>query len=332
MKSTRRGTTNRRYSLDLVALLVAAVAGTVVYAALPAGETVLRTVISLLAVFVGPGYALVSAVYPRAGRPEDDPALRSSRYERWFVQSPALTVVERLALAVAVGLVSLPIVAAGVLVATGGLDPTMVLAVLAAFTVVGTVIAFARRLSLPPSQRYGVSLRTLWAPVSGTGALDTTLNLALAVLVLASVAGLGYAALVPNESGGYSSFALLAEDEDGDLVAGNYPTEFQRGQSEPMTVRVVNQEGHDVEYTVVVMVERVETEDGETRVLQDRVHRRFEADLDHGESWTKPHEVSPSMTGEDVRVRYLLYRDDPGENPDPDDAYDDLYVWVDVAG
>lgn len=332
MNSARGGAADRRYSVDLLAIVAVAIVGTGLYVVLPKGVPELRVAISLALVFLAPGYALVSLVYPRRRRPDDAPALRSHGFDRWFLEAPRVTVLERFALSLAVGLVILPVVAGGVLVATGSLDPGAILLVVSTLTVLAAVGAYARRRSLPPGERYGVSVSATFDSIAGTSVLDTTLNVVLVLLVLVAATGLGYAMLDTNEEERYTSFALLSENEEGDFVAGNYPTEYQRGESQSMAVRVVNQERESVDYTVVVLIERVETEDGETRVLQDTVHRRFEVELNPGESWTRPHEVSPPMTGENLRVRYLLYRDDPGENPDTDDAYRDLYIWITVTG
>jgi uncharacterized membrane protein len=333
MSSTRHQRPRGRPSTDLLVLLAGVLLGTAAYFLLPPGWEVLRGAVALVLVFLLPGYGLVSLAYPRVRRPDDEPEpLRSSSFERWIVQSPPLMGGERIALSFGISLVVLPLATGLVLAITGEISRTPLVVTFVSLTLLAGAAAFVRRRRLPRAERYGVTLTTLWAPIAGRGGLDTLLNVLLAIAIVVSSAGFGYALLAPNEGESYTSFALLTENDEGDLVAGNYPTEFRNGESRSMTARVANHETGPQSYTVVVVVERVRTEDGEATVLQRSVHRQFEFDLDPGETWQTQHEIAPTMQGEDVRVRYLLYRGSPPDNLDPGDAYRDLYVWIDVEG
>jgi uncharacterized membrane protein len=104
-------------------------------------------------------------------------------------------------------------------------------------------------------------------------------------------------------------------------------------------VGIGNQEHEQVEYTVVVQLQRVEivnesgaTTNGTTvRVLEERGLQRFQAELAHNETWHNQHTVTPTMTGEGLRLQYLLYRGDPPAEPSAETAYRELHLWVNVS-
>jgi len=58
--------------------------------------------------------------------------------------------------------------------------------------------------------------------------------------MLVAVASVGYAVAVPKEGESFTEFYLLTEGEDGELVADGYPTEFVRGEGQPLVVGVGN--------------------------------------------------------------------------------------------
>jgi len=80
---------------------------------------------------------------------------------------------------------------------------------------------------------------------------------------------------------------------------------------------------------VVVVLERVRRTGDEVTVLNRQVEDRFGTELDPGETWTNRHAVVPTLAGE-LRIRYLLYRGEPPEQPAPENAYRALHVWTEV--
>jgi uncharacterized membrane protein len=162
-------------------------------------------------------------------------------------------------------------------------------------------------------------------PASGVGALHVLLVLGL----LVSGTGIGYAAMSAERGEQFTEFALVAESDSGELVASEYPSQIPLGSSATVQVTIGNQEGRDLNYTVVVIAQRIENGTVLSTARLDRFRTRVAA----GETVTRPHEVSPSLVGEDVRVSYLLYRGEaPVEaNPRPENAYRRTHIWVDVT-
>jgi uncharacterized membrane protein len=314
--------------LDLVAILCGAVSFVVCSVLTPPLWAAIRPLYGGVFLLLCPGYALVSFAYPHAAAVDPHPG--STRLQGWVFRLPAISTVERVALAVALSIVLLPFVSALLVALTGTLRGGSLVVLLAAVTVVFGSGAIGRRLSLPAEHRYEVPIRRLGASFRGNGRPHSILNILLAIAILCSLFGLSYAVFVPQSDGeSYTSLALLAENDQGTLVAGDYPTTFERGEQKQLTVRLRNEEGKPVQYTLFVVIERVTA--GPTSTVGDRqIEHRFQAQLAPGEQVTKAHVVAPELSGDRIRLRYLLYRGDPGSEPAPEDAYRELSLWIDV--
>jgi uncharacterized membrane protein len=206
--------------------------------------------------------------------------------------------------------VLLTAVVGSVLAANDQLALSTVVFALVAVTVAGVVVAAARRYATAPSVRRA-PLASGLPDVQPGGVLgsrnhDLAFGVALAALVVAG----GVTAVVaqPADDEAFSEFAVLQEDGSGELVASNYPDELVAGDGHPFHLLVENHEGHAEEYAVVVVAERVE--DGE--VVQRNRLDTVDVEVDAGERRVVEHEVVPEATGENVRVRFFLYK---GEVP-----------------
>lgn len=179
---------------------------------------------------------------------------------------------------------------------------------------------------------------------------DTRTAAALNVLVVLSVllaaGSVGYAVTVPHDGEQFSAIYLLTEEDDGELVADNYPTAFVQGEQKEVTVGIDNHEQETTEYTVVVLeqdVDRVETEPttgegeanttmNETVVREQRELDRLSTTISHNASWHNEYDLEPTLAGENQRIVWLLFPD--GEVPsDPSlaDTEYSVYLWADVA-
>jgi len=114
-------------------------------------------------------------------------------------------------------------------------------------------------------------------------------------------------------------------------VADNYPTEFQQGESQSLIVGIGNQEHEQVQYTVVVQLQRVQRVGNETQVQERSELQRFQPTVGHNETWQQQHQVTPDMSGERLRLQYLLYRDEPAGTPEQSSAYREVHLWVNVT-
>lgn len=293
--------------------------------------TPLAVALGLPLLFFAPGYALVSLLFPGAA-PDDTASQRTLGQ----TCQQGLGASERLALGFGVSVALLPALAIAIGLSPWPISPVTVLASVGGLAVGFAVAGAIRRLRRPADRRFSVPVRAWFGDtrrrLSEGSALDTMLTVGLAMTVLLAVAAIGYAVAVPGASQSYTSVSLLAQNETGSLVAEEYPQEIEQGASEPLVVEVTNQEGQSVEYSVVVELQRVrQAEDGGATVLQDRQLATFTPAIESGETWQTTHEVTPAMTGEELRLVYLVYRGDPPAEPTTENAYRHVHIWVTVT-
>ena len=360
----------RRLPADLAATLALVVAVNLAVFLPLVRETPLRIVLGLPFVLFVPGYAFIAALFPEAGEsptaeesaglsadqesPADGDETAESEPSEGIetVRDRGIDGIERVALSFGLSIAIVPLLGLVLNFTPWGIRLVPIMVATSGFTVCATWVAARRRWTLPPEERfrvpYGAWVESgrseLFEPDSRT---DVVLNVLLVLSILLAVSSVTYAVAVPKQGETFTEFYMLTEDEDGELVATDYPTEFVAGEGQELVVGVGNQEHEPVEYTVVVQLHRVEfeTEDGETpenvsngtanvtavRVVETEELQGFEAQLDHNETLQRPYTVRPTMTGENMRLTFLLYRDSPPANPTVDNAYRELHLWVDVT-
>lgn len=298
---------------------------------------VVRALVGLPLLFLIPGYALVSTLFPSCTR------FDAGHRERQVIDSDADQSIplnrtvdwrKRLALSfgTSVGLQPLFAVALSLL----GLEYTLEVlsATLSGFAVLFMAVAVVRRSQLPPDQRFRVPYDRWIAEVNHglfaeSSNVDVALNVCLALVVLTSLAGVGYAVTVPNNAETFTSATLLTENEQGELVAGDYPDTLD-GSGSQFVLRLGNHEGETVSYTVVGELQRVESTDGSQQVVQRQNVLRTSTTIDDEASWTHPHVVQPGLAGDDVRLIYYVYRGEAPADPSIESAHRYVHVWLDV--
>lgn len=278
--------------------------------------TLLQTVVSLPLLLFIPGYFVLAVLFPRTARPGS----RAKRLDRF----------ERVALSYGVSLGVVPLLALGLTLLSLDLTAgTVSLAVLC--VVLGCVpLVVLRRAAVPDDQRYEGLGVTAFLTAGRTADGGTRSALAVNALLVLCV-GIGVVATVgviaaPPQDASYTELAVLTENGDGELVAGNYSAAVTEGR--PLVLSVRNSGDATQQYSVVVQVQRL-GDDGEVR--ERRQVRRLSQSVAPGESWRAPHEISPTLSGDRVRVAYLLYRGSPPETPTRANAAHSVHVWLDGA-
>ena len=329
----------RALPADLAAV-VALVAVTLLAVFLPGvRDTPLRVVLGLPFVLFLPGYAFIAALFPEAGEP---PATRNpdEEYER-PVTERGIDGIERVALSFGLSIAVVPLIGLVLNFTPWGIRLVPIMVAVSGFTVVATAVAARRRRTLPADERFAVPYERWLAAANeeffhpDTRA-DAALNVLLALSVVLATASVAYAVAVPKPGEQFTEFYVLTEDEDGELVADDYPTELTRGESRSIVVGIGNQEHEAVDYTVVVELQRVRFEEGannttRVEVLEETELRRFHPTVEHNETWHRPYNVTPTLTGERLRLAFLLYRGGAPAEPTVDDAYRELHLWVNVS-
>lgn len=309
----------------------------------------IRGLVGLPLLFLAPGYALVSVLFPRSA----DAVARDERWSRGdstrlrsTVMAPSrhlggsnasrhargLTDAERLALSFGASLAVLPFF--GLLIATvDGFSPVTVIVTVSAFVLGCSLLAFVRRLRVAPGDRYrldpGSRFEAVRSAVSPHRSFAlAVVNVVLAVSVLLALGTAGYALLAPQSGEAYTGVQLLTEDDSGEYVAAGYPDAIEPGESVPLTVAVENQEGTSMTYTLVVQQQHVV--DGS---IVDRTEvDRLQYDLADGETGYGDRTITPTVEDGQVRLVFMLFPDgNVPEEPTTSDAYRYTHLWIDVG-
>jgi uncharacterized membrane protein len=359
----------RRLPADLAAVLGVVLAVNLAVFLPVIRATPLRFLLGLPFVLFVPGYAFIAALFPEAGTAPTDgrdterdesadegTSAESAPTEKAAIAGTGSLVdrgidgIERVALSFGLSIATVPLLGLVLNFTPWGIRLVPIMIATSGFTVGATWVAARRRWTLPPEERFRVPYRAwigaargeLLSPQSRTGA---ALNVLLVVSILLAVSSVAYAVAVPKQGESFTEFYLLTEDEDGELVAADYPTEFVAGEGRDIAIGIGNQEHETVTYTVAVQLQRVELEppDGRTnasaatanvttvRVRETETLGQFEARLAHNETMTRQYTVRPTLVGENMRLAFLLYRGSPPPDPSVDNAYRETHLWVNVT-
>ena len=322
-ETRRRAQRVRSYPVDLAIVSVAAVVGYYLVTAAPS-ESFVRFVAGMFLLFVLPGFAMVSILFPASKRP--------ARPERGdSTRAAGIDSVERLGLSLGLSLVIVPVVVMALAVTEYGLTTGSTTAALAGVTVVAAQLGAIRRLRLPSDERFSVApsvvLRRLGVGESGASA--TVSSVILLVAIAFAGGALLFSMASPISGAEYTELGIYTE-EDGELVAGEFPAEIGAGDEIPASIVVENNEGETTNYTVVVQQQRLE--DG---AVVDRTELdRTSYEVADGERTVDNRSITPVPDGnETVRIAIMLYETDETDvpaQPTRATADEDVYFWTTV--
>lgn len=325
-------------------------------------QTPLRVVFGLCFVLVLPGYAFVAALFPEAGDSPTEPATKpepssnendekpapapgtdaaETASEREPLSQPAgeqtgIDGVERIALSFGLSIAIVPLIGLVLNFTPWGIRLAPIVLAVSVFTLGSVAVAAVRRRELPPEERFSVPYRSwveagraeLFEPADRT---DAALNIVLVLSVVLAVGSVGYAVAVPTQGEQFTEFYLLTENTEQELVADNYPEEIERGTQAGVIVGIENNEYEAKNYTVVVQLQGVEQIGNQTNVTSRQELDRFRTTLAHNETYREQHSFTPTRTGTNLRVKYLLYDGGVPATPTSETAYRDLHLWIDVV-
>lgn len=281
----------------------------------------LEVLFGLLLALVLPGYAGFLAAFPVDKR-EDAETDVSSRYIEHIIFSVSISLVTTALIALAINFTSFEI------------GRTSILFGLNAITFSALTVAALRRRNIPRDQRYRGLVAGIVDHLSQIerpgGNHARFVNVVLLLSMLLAAGSVAYAISGPDRGTTYTEFYLLTENESGDLVAGGYPTEFERGQNRSLYLGIDNRERSDINYTVIIKLQRIRIDGDSTTVLEEERIQQFHVPVDRQGSETREHEVEATMTGEELRITYLLYKGDAPADPSTENAYRNLTLSITV--
>jgi uncharacterized membrane protein len=328
----------RQLPADLTAIGVLVILTIAVVLIPGLNSTPLRALVGLVFVLFPPGYAFIAALFPEGASTgnsadEADPST-GGRIPR---PGSGIDDLERVALSFGTSIAIVPLIGLILNFTPWGIRLVPVLLSLSGFTLCMTALAAIRRWNLPEDERFRVPYKH-WMAATKAELLepetqtDAALNVVLVIALLLAVGSVGYVVSVPNQGESFSEFYLLTKNDSGQFVADDYPTNFTQGESKPLYVGISNHEHQRESYTVVVLLQRIEVANNTTRIQNTQELKRFQTTLDKNSTWRKQHTISPSMTGDRLRLQYLLYKDRVPPNPSQKSAYRELHLWINVSG
>ncbi|WP_266080467.1 DUF1616 domain-containing protein [Haladaptatus caseinilyticus] len=324
----------RRIPSDLAAIFVFVLA-TLLSTLLPVvNETPVRLVLAVPFVLFAPGYAFVAVLFPEGSTSSGKRRSVTDRIHDRF--ETGIDTLERVALSFGTSIAIVPLIGLVLNVTSWGIRLLPVLVALSGFTLLTTAVAVVRRWNAPEETRFSVSFRRTGAEIrtelfEPETRFDAMLNVVLVACLLLVAASIMYAVTVPNTEEQFTEFYLLSTDKDDTLAADEYPTDFTVGEKKPVYVGLQNHEQHRKRYTVVVLLQRVTRTDDSTNVHREQEVARYRPVVEENGTWQKKTVIAPRMTGENLRLQYLLYRGDAPAELNADTAYQELHLWINVS-
>lgn len=309
--------------MDVIAALGFTALADVVFVVLTNVGPFIRALFGLPLLFVLPGYALVSALFPRRNR--------QFQFANHQVPFDVPSISERLAFGFGASITLIPLFTLLLWYTVGISDASLTLA-LSAFVAVGLLTASVRRHRLSAGERFRVfPSRWLKQQLGGTDTIDATLSVAVVVVAVVALSSLGYALVSPIDGDQYTNVVLLTENESGDYVTGGYPTTVPVNQSQPLVLGIQNREQQMVNYTVVVQLQRVRSNGTSLTVLERSELRRLSVTAPANQTRYVEHRVRPDIVGDNLRLTYLVYRQDAPKSVSAATAGRPTYVWLNVT-
>ncbi|MDQ1312737.1 MAG: hypothetical protein QG605_1276 [Euryarchaeota archaeon] len=285
---------------DLLAAVVLALA-VLLFTLTPLSGLFLRIPIGLLMVLFVPGYVLIAALFPRKGD---------------------LDGIERIALSFGLSIAVVPLIGLGLNYTPWGIRLIPVVISIVAFTLLMAAVAYWRRISLSPEERFSLHLRQWIDSIKNEireegerGWVDKALTIILILSIIASIVALVYVVVTPKEGEKFTEFYILGPGGK----AYDYPTEVRAGNNSSVIVGVVNHEYRLTNYTMEIQLNN-------TPAMDILLIMRMNLSLQHNDTWEQPLTYVLDETGDRQKLQFLLYKEGNFSAP-----YRDLHLWVNVT-
>ncbi|GAA0241128.1 DUF1616 domain-containing protein [Haladaptatus pallidirubidus] len=303
-------TNSRWWFADLVLVVgLASFSGSI---ALTGLDGPLRVAFVLPLVLFLPGYAFISAIFPEAGN-DDTRKFGSDKSEAIYaVGGP-----ERVGLSVTVSVAIVPLVAAIANFTPWGIRVLPIVIGVLGFTVLSALGAFVRRWRVPANQRYSIGLPKLLFNSVGrhSNGSTTMVNIGIVISLLLVTSSVGFAVLSQPTGQQFTEFYV-----EGQNINSNTNTFYQSNLGDNgITVNVGNREGEQTQYTVIAVLERVEN----GSVTEQNRFDQQQVTVQSRQTKQVTLNGNPSLSGDNVRVRLLLYKGDPSGSP-----YRVIRLWL----
>ncbi|MEZ5336044.1 MAG: DUF1616 domain-containing protein [Methanolobus sp.] len=260
-------------------------------------ENPLRIVFGLLMVLFLPGYALIAALFP--GKEDLDG-------------------IERLSLSFGLSIAVVPLIGLVLNYTPWGIRLVPILVSLTIFTLSMVAVAVYRRQQLG-SNAFSVPFMDIYESIESEltskpeSKFDQALTIILVLSILLAAVTLVYVVVTPKQGEKFTEFYILGPDG----MADNYSTQLVKGEKTDVIVGIVNHEYSLVNYSVVIKLDEEEVD-----VPDELKHIA----LNHNETWEVGVSFAPAVSGDNMKLQYLLFRED-----NMTESYRDLHLWINVS-
>lgn len=259
-----------------------------------------------------PGYAVIAALFPAGSTQLSE-----------VTAADGISLLERAVLSVGVSLTVLALSGIGLNRILGSIPTETLLAGVLTITIVSVAVASIRRRLVQADERYAPSIS-----FSAMRSRPDALVILLAVSVLFAGGAVAYGELGTNQSTSLTEFYFVTDS--GNSSEG-YTTTFDSDTATPMSLAIGNSEGEEMTYTVIGQLQQAEQQDG-TVVVEGRLElSRDRIRVPAGTARQLNTTVEPDASEGSYRLVYLLYKDDPPEDPEISNAYREIHLWIEVT-
>lgn len=281
-----------------------------------------RTPLVILTLFLIPGYVLTAALFP-AG----EPTALSNGVQPPDSSQRSISPLERTVLSVGISIAIFPIVGICIDTFVGQLSTASLLVSMNLVIIFSVIVATIHRQYVPLSVRYAPGVLLEGIPSKRIKVDALTVILALSIVFAGGA--IGYSQFADSQSTGLTELYVLNKSSADGGTATDFRTELAQGTSTSFSVVIGNAEGNDIDYTIVVQLQHVKRTGHETIVQERRQVSQHRVMVPSGDTRELNETITPSTPG-NKRVVYLLYRGDAPENPQIQNAYREVHLWLEV--
>jgi len=233
----------------------------------------LRIALGLPFVLFFPGYALLSALFPRQG---------------------ALDGIERVALSFGISIAVVPLIGLVLNYTPWGIRLYPILISVTLFIILTSATAYYRQQKLPEADRLRFAFGVRLPDWTGLPKLDKALSVSLLIAILAAIGCLGYVIATPKQGEKFTEFYILGLGGK----AESYPHNAIVGQPVSLILGIVNHEQQPTSYRV------------EIKIRDETIDQLTISSLDHDRKWEEVIHFVPRIPGGKQKVEFYLYKND----------------------
>ena len=295
---------------DLIAAAVLTLLLIVFIALLP--DNPIRTVLGLFFILVLPGYAATAALFPNR---------------------ESIDIIERVALSIGLSIAIVALSGLALNYTPFGIRLEPIVATLAGFVLVVSLVAWRRRMSLPEDERFSVDVK-IDLSMKGLPLIDRVLTVGIAITLAATLILLAYVVAVPRNGESFTQLALLGPD----MKAEGYPHNLTMNNNATVFVSIGSFETFERNYSLVILLQpqnvtganlthwrQGDPFEGE-QSLNQGLGMASNFTLQPGDYMNSSYNFSISQLGT-FKLRFMLFLE--GQSL-ADEPYREVYLWLHV--